>query len=495
MSAQEEAKQRSQIRDRIVQAAELLCKKGRRGTWGDARNSGTAIWALCNCGLAETHNQFITHCVAQLLNRNEVETSAEGLSFNRQVWDTSFCLIAIYKGAMLKLADKKTYIKEPKARSEFRSEFEDIRQWLARQYNEDNEDNINNEPWETLWALYALMLTGNGLSDNANMIKSCIPWLLDRRNPDGILISPHYMGLLLAVLNQALNQLHLTDRERSLYDDSAKKCISYLMTEFDRCKNKGSLWDNEPWSIGMILLGISNLEGSSNIFFQNNEFNDFLVHWSSDHWDPSIGWIDLLDTTYMLIGLANYYIERETYLRSSEAAKENVLREIAKRVDFKFQKQRPFQITAYPIWHTERKKLEVKNRQCLILMPFEQPWSSNFYDNLYKILHDLDFAPTRADKLSHPDVIKEIWKGINTSEIVIVEITGQSANVFYELGIVHTLGKDVIILVQNQDRYKIPFDIHGRRFITYTDDPDGYIKLKEDVRKALNAILKAGYVE
>jgi hypothetical protein len=39
----------------------------------------------------------------------------------------------------------------------------------------------------------------------------------------------------------------------------------------------------------------------------------------------------------------------------------------------------------------------------------------------------------------------DVWNSIYSSSIIIADCTGRNPNVFYELGIAHTLGKPVIL--------------------------------------------------
>ena len=82
--------------------------------------------------------------------------------------------------------------------------------------------------------------------------------------------------------------------------------------------------------------------------------------------------------------------------------------------------------------------------------------------------------------------MEDIWIGINEAKVVIAEITGKNPNVFYELGIAHTLGKDVILITQNMK--DIPFDLNRYRIIEYEDNSDGYDKLKRLLTKFILAI-------
>jgi hypothetical protein len=72
--------------------------------------------------------------------------------------------------------------------------------------------------------------------------------------------------------------------------------------------------------------------------------------------------------------------------------------------------------------------------------------------------------------------------------IVICDCTGRNANVFYEAGIAHTLGKDVILITQN--RSDIPFDLSHLRYIFYLDNNEGREKLSKDLSLRINTLVE-----
>lgn len=64
---------------------------------------------------------------------------------------------------------------------------------------------------------------------------------------------------------------------------------------------------------------------------------------------------------------------------------------------------------------------------------------------------------------------KEMLESIVGSDVVIVDITTQNANVFYELGVRHSFRKSTTILIRRKDTF-IPFNIAGMRVFDYSDD-------------------------
>jgi nucleoside 2-deoxyribosyltransferase len=51
--------------------------------------------------------------------------------------------------------------------------------------------------------------------------------------------------------------------------------------------------------------------------------------------------------------------------------------------------------------------------------------------------------------------MQDVWNHINKARIIIADLTTRNPNVFYEVGIAHALGKDVILLTQNLSRIRI----------------------------------------
>jgi hypothetical protein len=75
----------------------------------------------------------------------------------------------------------------------------------------------------------------------------------------------------------------------------------------------------------------------------------------------------------------------------------------------------------------------------------------------------------RADDIySSGVIIDDVWAGICRAQILVADATGRNANVFYEIGLAHAIGKSVVILAQSPS--DIPFDLNHRRTIFYRLD-------------------------
>ena len=88
---------------------------------------------------------------------------------------------------------------------------------------------------------------------------------------------------------------------------------------------------------------------------------------------------------------------------------------------------------------------------CFVLIPFNEQFNQLYQKHIKPALEALNLRVMRADDLFKPTaIIEDIWEYINRARIIVADVTGRNPNVFYELGIAHTVGKDAIILTQNK---------------------------------------------
>ena len=76
-------------------------------------------------------------------------------------------------------------------------------------------------------------------------------------------------------------------------------------------------------------------------------------------------------------------------------------------------------------------------------------------------------------------IIGDIFLTIETSRLVICDVTGKNPNVLYEAGIAHTRNVDVIFLTQNDE--DVPFNLRHIRYIKYLSNGEGLEKLKNEL--------------
>lgn len=123
-----------------------------------------------------------------------------------------------------------------------------------------------------------------------------------------------------------------------------------------------------------------------------------------------------------------------------------------------------------------------------MLSPFSEPFNTIFIDHIKPCVEKIDSLKCfRADNIyDNKPIIEDIWKSINEACIIISELSGRNPNVFYETGIAHTIGKEVILLTQ--DINDVPFDLRHLRCIVYDYTPKGILSLENNLKNTIKQI-------
>lgn len=122
-----------------------------------------------------------------------------------------------------------------------------------------------------------------------------------------------------------------------------------------------------------------------------------------------------------------------------------------------------------------------------VMMPFS-PQFTPVYQALREAVESMGLRCFRADDIweNHnimDDVLSLIWR----ARIVIADLSDKNPNVFYEAGIAHTLGRDVIQIAQSMD--DVPFDLRAVRTLTYLNNGEGRLGLKSGVVGRMETLL------
>lgn len=120
-------------------------------------------------------------------------------------------------------------------------------------------------------------------------------------------------------------------------------------------------------------------------------------------------------------------------------------------------------------------------------MPFGDPYDEIYTEVIKEILEENKYSVKRADEIygSKP-IMEDILRGIESSELIIADLTDKNPNVFYELGIAHTVKPNNNVLLISQSIEDVPFDIRPYRIIIYKPSISG----AKVLRKQLEATLK-----
>ena len=111
-----------------------------------------------------------------------------------------------------------------------------------------------------------------------------------------------------------------------------------------------------------------------------------------------------------------------------------------------------------------------------------------YKDVIEPVCTDFGFQVIRGDNVyTNGLIIEDITRSIRECSIVIADITPNNANVYYELGFAHGIGKPAILL-SDRNRDKLPFDISGFRLLFYDNTIGGKTAVEQALRKHLEAI-------
>lgn len=123
-------------------------------------------------------------------------------------------------------------------------------------------------------------------------------------------------------------------------------------------------------------------------------------------------------------------------------------------------------------------------RYCFVAMPF-RPELRIVYRKVKTALQNVGWIVERGDEIQYPRRVTDaIVVATLESDLVIADLTGGNPNVFYELGVAHALGCDVLLLTQEKE---LPFDLRAERAIFYNPSKQGLIKLGKELQEMVGS--------
>jgi hypothetical protein len=135
-----------------------------------------------------------------------------------------------------------------------------------------------------------------------------------------------------------------------------------------------------------------------------------------------------------------------------------------------------------------------QSKLCFIIMPFGKSGTSEYlrnwkiYDLMIKpVVETCGYRPIRADELEHMgNITRDIVELLHESDLVVADLSGHKANVFYELGVRHALYRAGTVPIIREGE-TLPFDIANYRAIFYSSELDGPERFKEELRRRIKA--------
>lgn len=121
---------------------------------------------------------------------------------------------------------------------------------------------------------------------------------------------------------------------------------------------------------------------------------------------------------------------------------------------------------------------------CFAIMSFSKnPVLADFYEKAVKpTVVDLGYRCERVDEQHFNGRITErIYRNIQAARFVVADLTEARPNCYYELGVAHSLRKEVIHLAYSGDPGAIQFDVKDFNFIVYSRIDELATRLRERV--------------
>jgi hypothetical protein len=136
-----------------------------------------------------------------------------------------------------------------------------------------------------------------------------------------------------------------------------------------------------------------------------------------------------------------------------------------------------------------RPRQQDKETDIFVLMPFNTKLQNVYTEHIKRLGEELGLTIRRADHDYSPTpFMDKVWSGICGARLVIADCTERNPNVFYEIGIAHTVGKQVVLITRSEE--DIPSDIKHYDFIPYIYDPEGIQTLVEKLRTFITQYFK-----
>ena len=132
----------------------------------------------------------------------------------------------------------------------------------------------------------------------------------------------------------------------------------------------------------------------------------------------------------------------------------------------------------------------VRRTRSLVITPFDAA-GARVLDAVRRALEDIGVEVFRFDEIAAGALwANAITDAVRSSDFLVVDVTRQNPNVFYELGFAHALRKPTILIASSEATGALPSDLAGFQYIVY--DPSNLRGLVDHVQRAAKAFVARG---
>jgi len=124
----------------------------------------------------------------------------------------------------------------------------------------------------------------------------------------------------------------------------------------------------------------------------------------------------------------------------------------------------------------------MRRTRSLVIAPFDAA-GARVLDAVRRALEELGVEVSRFDNISAgASWANAITDAVKSSDFLVVDVTRQNPNVFYELGFAHALRKPTILIASSEGTGSLPSDLAGFQYIVY--EPSNLRSLVDHVKRA-----------
>lgn len=128
----------------------------------------------------------------------------------------------------------------------------------------------------------------------------------------------------------------------------------------------------------------------------------------------------------------------------------------------------------------------MRKLRSLVITPFDAA-GRRVHDTVERALLDLNVELARLENVAGAPLTNVIIDFIRSSDFLVVDITRQNPNVFYELGFAHAMNKPTILIASTETTGEIPADLSGIQIFVY--DPSNLRELGSYLRRAVQPLV------
>ena len=124
-----------------------------------------------------------------------------------------------------------------------------------------------------------------------------------------------------------------------------------------------------------------------------------------------------------------------------------------------------------------------------VLMPFGGEFDSVYEEIIKPALEEQGFDVNRADDFqSRQNILRDVMYGISNADVIVADLTGRNANVFYELAVAHSFKKPVLMITQSIS--EVPFDLSNYRLMEYSTNISSLGGIRANIRDFAASFLR-----